>query len=357
MFGVYIHIPFCSKRCDYCAFATWTDRRHLEREYVAACRTELARADLPAANSVFVGGGTPSLLEPELLASLLSDVSRAPDAEVSVECNPDNVTAELLAAYRDAGVSRISLGVQSTVPHVLASLGREHDRQAVHRAVALVAEAGFATFNVDVIYGAAGESLADWETTLRDLGALSPRPPHVSAYALTVEPGTPLATQPQRHPDDDDQATKYLLAEQMLSSCGLANYEISNWATPGDECRHNWIYWSQGDYRGIGCAAHSHAQGRRWWNHRTPERYIAAVAAGESPESGFEELDFQVREQEALQLAVRTRDGVPLGALDAEDPDLAGLVERRGDRLVLTVSGRLLANEVALRLQSGAQKP
>jgi oxygen-independent coproporphyrinogen-3 oxidase len=355
-FGVYIHIPFCSKRCDYCAFATWTDRHHLQARYIAACRGELRGADLVPATSVFVGGGTPSLVDAELLGALLRDVRLTTDAEVTVECNPDNVTAELLGAYRAAGVTRISLGVQSTVPHVLASLGREHDRAAVHRAVAHVHDAGFTTFNVDIIYGAAGESVADWEQTLRDVLALDPRPPHVSAYALTVEAGTPLAADAARHPDDDDQATKYLLAEQMLSAGGLANYEISNWAQPGHECRHNYLYWSQGDYRGIGCAAHSHADGRRWWNHRTPERYIEAIEAGVSAESGFEELDAVVRAEEALQLMLRTRDGVPVAALDDTDPDLAGLVERRGDRFVLTVDGRLLANEVALRLRSRVPK-
>jgi len=356
-YGVYVHIPFCSKRCDYCAFATWTDRHQLQRDYIAACRTELARANLPAATSVFVGGGTPSLVDAELLAALLRDVRRAPSAEVTVECNPDNVTPSLLRTYRDAGVTRVSLGVQSTVPHVLASLGREHDRDAVGRAVAAVGEVGFASFNVDIIYGAAGESVADWEQTLRDVASLEPRPPHVSAYALTVEAGTPLAAQPDRHPDDDDQATKYALAESMLSGDGLGNYEISNWAVPGHECRHNWLYWSQGDYRGIGCAAHSHEHGRRWWNHRTPERYIQSIAAGASAEGGAEELDDAVRAEEALQLLLRTRDGVPIDALDETDPDLDGLVERRGERLVLTVTGRLLTNEVAMRLQSRVRKP
>ncbi len=357
MFGVYIHIPFCSKRCDYCAFATWTDRHHLQAEYVEACRAELGGTEIPDATSVFVGGGTPSLIDPRLLALLLGDVVRAPGAEVTVECNPDNVTPALLRTYREAGVTRISLGVQSTVPHVLSALGREHDRDAVHRAVAAVGDAGFDSFNVDVIYGAAGESIADWETTLRDVVALTPRPPHVSAYALTVEAGTPLAAQLARHPDDDDQATKYGLAEDFLGSAGLANYEISNWAEPGHECRHNWLYWSQGDYRGIGCAAHSHASGRRWWNHRTPERYIEAIRGGESPESGAEDLDDVVRDEEALQLLLRTRRGVPAEALDEDDPDLAGLVVRRDDRLVLTVAGRLLTNEVAMRLRLTARKP
>ena len=354
-FGVYIHIPFCSKRCDYCAFATWTDRHHLQSAYVDACRAELARADLPRATSVFVGGGTPSLLAASLLTSLVREVRTADGAEVTVECNPDNVTPDLIRAYRDAGVTRISLGVQSTVPHVLASLGREHDAGHVRQAVAAVRAAGIDTFNLDVIYGAAGESVDDWQATLRDVLALDP--PHISAYGLTVEAGTPLAAQPERHPDDDDQATKYLLAESMLSNAGLANYEISNWARPGHECRHNTLYWSGDNYRGIGCAAHSHASGRRWWNHRTPERYVEAINTGRSAEGGAEELDEPTRALERLQLALRTRDGVPAGALDESDPDLDRLIRRRGDRVVLTVEGRLLANEVAMRLQTLAQKP
>ena len=352
---MYIHIPFCSKRCDYCAFATWSDRHHLEGEYAGACRAELAAADLPAATSVFVGGGTPSLIAPQLLASILQAVTLADGAEVTVECNPDNVTEDLLRVYRDAGVTRISLGVQSTVPHVLASLGREHGREAVLRAVEAIRATGYDTFNLDVIYGAAGESVADWERTLDDVLLLDP--PHVSAYGLTVEAGTPLAAQPARHPDDDDQATKYLLAEERLSSVGLANYEISNWAKPGHECRHNALYWDQGNYRGIGCAAHSHEDGRRSWNHRTPERYIAAIAESGQAESGAEELDDETRAEEALQLQLRTRHGVPVGALDEDDPDLVNLIERRGERVVLTISGKLLANEVALRLIPRPPKP
>jgi oxygen-independent coproporphyrinogen-3 oxidase len=348
-FGVYVHIPFCSKRCDYCAFATWTDRHHLHADYVEGCLTQLRREQSQPATSVFVGGGTPSLIDPELLASLISAIAVVDGAEVTVECNPDNVTEERLRIYRDAGVNRISLGVQSTQPHVLASLGREHDRAAVARAVDAVRGAGIPTFNLDLIYGAAGETVADWEATLRDVVAFAPF--HVSAYGLTVEAGTPLAAQPARHPDDDDQAAKYTLTEELLSEAGLSNYEISNWAAPGHECRHNFLYWRQGDYLGIGCAAHSHHSGRRWWNHRTPERYLEAVRSGVSAESGFEQLDAPTRAFEALELLLRTREGVPASALDLDDPDLVGLVERRDNQVVLTVAGRLLANEVAVRLR------
>jgi oxygen-independent coproporphyrinogen-3 oxidase len=297
-----------------------------------------------------VGGGTPSMVDPSALCAVLAHVPLVAGAEVTVECNPDDVTAELLATYLAGGVTRISLGVQSTVPHVLAALGRSHDPASVERAVGLVRAAGFATFNLDVIYGAAGESLDDWRRTLADVASLSP--PHVSAYALTVEAGTPLADQADRHPDDDDQADKYLEIDATLSPRGLANYEISNWALPGHECRHNLLYWRQGNYEGFGCAAHSHRDGRRWWNVRTPDRYLEAVEAGRSPESSHEVLDDETRALEALQLSIRTRDGVPHGALPPEERDgLDGLVAERDGRTVLTEQGRLMTNAVSLRLR------
>jgi oxygen-independent coproporphyrinogen-3 oxidase len=299
---------------------------------------------------VFVGGGTPSLLSPVQLGSVLAEVPRRPGAGVTVECNPETVTEERLAGYAEVGVTRISLGVQSLVPSVLASLGREHDPAEVRTAVAAVEAVGFASWNLDLIYGAAGETAGDWRRTLD--GVLALGPPHVSAYALTVEPGTPLADDPARAPDDDVQAEAYLAAEEALTGAGLVNYEISNWARPGHECRHNLVYWSAGEYRGFGCAAHSHAGGRRWWNVRTPERYVTAVQEGRSPEAAGEQLAPDERRLEALQLAIRTRAGVPAGALGPDDrADLEGLVVPEGDRLVLSVQGRLLANEVAVRLR------
>jgi putative oxygen-independent coproporphyrinogen III oxidase len=349
-FGVYVHIPFCTHRCDYCAFATWTDRHHLTDRYVDALVVDIVRtvdAGMPAATSVFVGGGTPSLLAGELLGRVLDAIPMIVGAEVTVECNPDTVSASLFAAYRDHGVNRISLGVQSMVPSVLRALGRTHDPANVERAVSLVRAAGFASFNLDLIYGSVGESDDDWTVTIERALALDP--PHISAYGLTVEAGTPLAATPERHPDDDDQAGKYEVVDDRLRAAGLANYEISNWAKPGHECRHNLLYWAQGDYAGFGCAAHAHRDGRRWWNVRTPERYIELVEAGRSPESASELLDEPTRRFERLELALRTRDGVPADALDADE--LAGMVERHGDRLVLTQSGRLVANEIALRLR------
>jgi oxygen-independent coproporphyrinogen-3 oxidase len=351
VFGVYVHVPFCASRCDYCAFATWTDRSHLMADYAAACVAEVrAATGVPEATSVFFGGGTPSLLPAELLVSILDAVPRTADAEVTVECNPDTVSPPLFDAYGAAGVNRVSFGVQSMVPHVLAGLGRTHDVEHVRTAVADAAAAGFDAYNVDLIYGGAGESMADWDATLAAVLALDPSPAHVSAYALTVEPGTPLAADPSRHPDDDDQADKYLRADDVLAAAGLHNYEISNWAGPGHECRHNLLYWSQGDYRGIGCAAHSHERGWRWWNARTPERYISLVNDGRSPVAAGETLDDTTRALEALQLSLRTRRGVPAARLDDVD-DLAGLIEPAGeDGVVLTRRGRLLANEVAHHL-------
>lgn len=349
-FGWYVHVPFCSHRCDYCAFATWTDRHHLIGEYLDAMRVDIERAveaGAAPADTIFVGGGTPTLVPPEGLADVLRSIPRRDGAEITVECNPDDVTESLLRTYVDAGVNRVSIGVQSMVPHVLHALGRTHDPDNVRHAVAAVRAVGLPTFNLDVIYGAAGETLDDWAETLDGIRELDP--PHVSAYGLTVEAGTPLAADPARYPDDDVQADDYELTDERLTAAGLSNYEVSNWARPGHECRHNLLYWGQHDYLGIGCAAHSHRAGRRWWNLRTPERYIDAVRAGRSTEAAGETLDPETRRVEGLQLALRTRDGVPAGALDGDELD--GLVERRGDRWVLTRAGRLLTNEVAVRLR------
>ncbi|HYH50969.1 MAG TPA: radical SAM family heme chaperone HemW [Acidimicrobiia bacterium] len=355
-FGVYVHIPFCARRCDYCDFATWTDRHHLMEAYAVACVTDVTRRyerePLPPATSVFFGGGTPSLLPADLLVAILAAVPRRPGAEVTVECNPDTVTPELLAAYRAGGVTRLSFGVQSMAAHVLAALGRSHDPAAVERAVAAGREAGFDNFNLDLIYGAAGETPADWQRTLE--AALALDPPHVSAYALTVEPGTPLAARIDSGalpaPDDDDQAEKYLAADAALTAAGRPWYEISNWAQPGRECRHNLLYWEQGEYLGIGCAAHGHTPaGRRWWNVRTPDRYIALVREGRPAEAAHESLDAAQRDAEATMLRLRTRHGVPVSPAARCLVD-DGLAERNGDRIVLTTEGRLLANEATTRL-------
>jgi putative oxygen-independent coproporphyrinogen III oxidase len=357
--GVYVHIPFCARRCDYCDFATWTDRAHLVDSYVEACVTDVRRrfADgaLPAVTSVFFGGGTPSLLSADRLVQILAAIPIASGAEVTVECNPDSVDPSKLDAYRNAGVNRLSFGVQSMVPHVLTALGRTHDPANVTRSVEGARAAGFENLNLDLIYGAAGESVDDWVETLH--AALALRPEHLSAYALSVEPGTPLATSVSAGrtpgPDDDDQAAKYDLADDRLTAAGLQWYEISNWAVPGRQCRHNLLYWEQGEYVAIGCAAHGHVGGRRWWNVRTPERYIGRIRAGRDPAAGFECLASEERAEEALTLALRTRRGVPTapGAADAVAALSAlGLLADQGSRVVLTREGRRLATDVTARL-------
>ncbi len=363
-FGVYVHIPFCASKCDYCAFATFTDRSHLESQYLRALRTEIERASHPPASAVFVGGGTPSHVNPHELVHALDAIVRRSDAEFTIECNPDDVTVDLLEVYRSIGVNRVSIGMQSASPHVLAALGRTHSLDAVSRAVDAVSRVGLTTFNLDVIYGGVGESIDDWVATVQQVVALGA--PHVSAYGLTVEAGTALADDASRHPDDDDQADKYDAVDDLLTAAGYENYEISNWAKPGHECRLNAIYWSGGNYAGFGCAAHAHRDGRRSWNVRTPDRYIELIEAGRSAESSFEELDAGTRTLERLQLQLRTRDGVPVSALDALDVEEMGELVQRIDasadasatsadasdaRLVLTRAGRLLANEVSLRLR------
>jgi putative oxygen-independent coproporphyrinogen III oxidase len=356
-FGVYVHVPFCVSRCDYCAFATWTDRAHVMDAYVDACVTDLQRrfaAGVPEVTSVYLGGGTPSLLPAAAVARIVDAVPRRDDAEVTVECNPDTVDEAKLAAYRHAGVNRVSVGAQSFVLHVLAALGRSHTPANVGRAVAAAREAGIHSVNVDLIFGASGETLDDWDATVEAARALEPD--HVSAYALSVEPGTALAQAvgagARPAPDDDDQADKYLHADAILEAHGYSWYEISSWARAGYECRHHVLYWSGGEYLGIGCAAHGHTAGRRWWNVGTPERYIARIEGGRTPEGGSETLDLATRRVEELALSLRTRDGI---VLDRPPPALAelqseGLVDVTGRRVVLTRRGRLLGNEVTLRL-------
>jgi len=353
-FGVYVHVPFCRRRCDYCAFATYTDRDHLMGTYASALCTDISGAvedgRLPLTTAVFFGGGTPSRLDPELLASVIDRIPLAGGAEVTVECNPEDVSPEQMAFYRSAGVTRISVGAQAVAPHVLASLGRHHQWAEVEEAAAIVGSAGFSSWNLDLIFGAAAEEDADWEDALARVLALGAPPPHVSAYALTIEPGTPLAADRTRHPDDDVQARRYRRADEILDGAGYEWEEISNWARPGHRCRYNNIAWSGGDYLGFGSAAHSHRDGTRWWNVRTPERYIAKVTGGASPVAGTEILREEQRRFERLSLALRTPAGVP----DTVIPDVAeleGLVERRGGRAILTVAGRMLANEVIMRLE------
>ena len=245
----------------------------------------------------------------------------------------------------------MSVGVQSMQDHVLKSLGRTHDPANVVRAMTFARDAGVHDINLDIIYGVHGESLDDWRRTVT--AALELQPTHVSAYGLTVEAGTPLADDPARHPDDDVQAEMYELVDDLLTAAGMANYEVSNWAVPGHECRHNRVYWSQGDYLGFGSAAHSHRAGRRWWNVRTPDRYVELVRSGGSVVAADEVLDAETRSFERLELSLRTSRGVPVDSLDLSAAEMEGLVEVRDGNAVLTRAGRLLANEISTRLITG----
>jgi oxygen-independent coproporphyrinogen-3 oxidase len=353
-FGVYVHVPFCAHRCDYCAFATYADRDHLMDDYVDAVVDEIewARRDgLRDATSVFFGGGTPSRLSAPQLLRILDSIPRTLDAEVTVECNPEDASIARLTEYKRGGVTRMSFGIQSTQPAVLADLGRRHGTVA-HREVSdAVHEAGFETWNMDLIVGSRAESLDDVRSTLEDLLSLRNVPPHISCYALTPEPGTPLGEDLLRHPDEDATADAYDVVGATLERHGYEWEEISNWARPGHECRHNHVYWDHGDYVGFGSAAHSHRDGQRWWNVRTPDRYIAMVQSGKPPLGGQETLDDSTQRFEREALALRTRRGVPIEAFDSLD-EIAHLINVRDGQVTLTAASRLVANQVILRLKS-----
>ena len=278
---------------------------------------------------------------------------------MTTEANPDSVTPDSLQALREAGFTRISFGMQSAVPAVLATLDRTHDPARVSQAVAWAREAGFAQVSLDLIYGTPGESLADWRISLHE--ALACGPDHVSAYALIVEDGTALARRVRRGelpaPDDDDLADKYLLADDLLGAAGLEWYELSNWARDdAAHCRHNQLYWTGADWWGIGPGAHSHVGGTRWWNVRHPAAYAARLAAGVSPASAREVLDDETRALERVLLETRLRHGLAVAALTPDgraavpELDREGLLVLVGDRLVLTRDGRLLADAVVRRL-------
>lgn len=377
-FGIYLHVPFCSVRCGYCDFNTYTltelgnDGASVATFAGAAVRElDLAAAVLgdraPQVQTVFIGGGTPTMLAAADLAAMLGGIRErfglADDAEVTTEANPDSVTPEGLRRLADAGFTRVSLGMQSAVPHVLRTLERTHDPANVSRAVDAARAAGLQV-SLDLIYGTPGESLEDWRTSLRTATDLAPD--HVSAYALVVEDGTKLAAQVRRGqvpaPEDDDEAAKYEIADEHLAASGYGWYEVSNWATREDaRCRHNEGYWADGNWWGIGPGAHSHVGGVRWWNVKHPNAYAARVASpGTSPAHGRETLTDEQRYDERVLLGVRLVEGLPLDGLQPEGRTaVAGLIADelvdataalRRQRVVLTRRGRLLADTVVRRL-------
>jgi putative oxygen-independent coproporphyrinogen III oxidase len=372
-FGVYVHVPFCSVRCGYCDFNTYTATELGGGGSQAAYADTAARElDLAAkvlagavrpAQTVFFGGGTPTQLPAGDLVRLLDAVrdrfGLAEGVEVTTEANPDSVTPESLRALAAGGFTRVSFGMQSAVPHVLAVLDRTHDPDRVPLAVRWAREAGL-DVSLDLIYGTPGESLDDLRRSLDAATACAPD--HVSAYALVVEPGTKLAGRVRRGevpaPEDDDEAAKYELVDDVLTAAGYGWYEVSNWArSPEHACRHNLAYWRGGDWWGVGPGAHSHVGGVRWWNVKHPSAYAGRLAAGLSPAHAREVLSAQDRYVEDVLLRSRLVEGLPVAALHpvgrAAVPELVagGLVRSPGtERVVLTRRGRLLADTVVRAL-------
>ena len=376
-FGVYLHVPFCRVRCGYCDFNTYTatelrgvkqsdyaSQAVLEVEAAARILTASGVSDRPV-STVFFGGGTPTLLPVTDLTRMLGAVREQwglqDGAEVTTEANPDSVDAAYLGALADAGFTRVSFGMQSAVPHVLATLERTHDPERVPLVVEWARAAGL-DVSLDLIYGTPGESLANWRTSLEQ--ALSLHPDHLSAYSLIVEDGTKLARQIRRGEiaptDDDQQADFYELADELLAAAGYDWYEVSNWATSdAHRSRHNLAYWTGQDWWGVGPGAHSHVGGVRWWNVKHPAAYAERMLGGLSPAAGRETLDAPTRELERILLQSRIRTGIPLVSLSpAGRIEVAGLI---ADELInakaalagsieLTLRGRLLADAVVRRL-------
>ena len=368
-FAFYVHVPFCTTRCGYCDFNTYTSdelgpgaSRSTYADQVVAevrlARRVLGDHDVPV-SSVFVGGGTPTLLPPgdlgRILAAVRDEFGLVAGAEVTTEANPDSVTAASLEALRADGFTRMSFGMQSAAPHVLAVLERTHTPGRATAAVADARAAGFEHVNLDLIYATPGETEADFAASLS--AAVGSGADHVSAYSLIVEDGTRLAARIRRGElpdvDDDVAADRYLQADAALTAAGLRWYEVSNWARPGGECRHNLAYWRGDDWWGAGPGAHSHVGGVRWWNVRHPVAYAARIAAGESPAQAREVLTAEDRRVEDVLLRVRLREGLPLGLLTPTGLAVAaravtdGLAEGPAyadGRLVLTLRGRLLAD-------------
>ncbi len=352
-FGLYVHVPFCSKRCDYCAFATWTDAEQSYRRYFQSVLKEYRHrkdmSDLAAATSLYFGGGTPSLVPPEYLGMLIDNLEVEEDAEITVECNPESTTLKKLAAYKSFGVNRISFGLQSMSSDTLRTLGRDHDSGQIFKAIDSLGEAGFEDYSVDLIYGASGESLKTLEDSINTVMNFPLPPTHISAYALTVEQGTPLSKDLTRYPDEDIQADAYDLIDQMLESFGFKWYEISNWAKQGRHSRHNWNYWMQGEYLGLGCSAHSHLKFNRTWNIFNYQRYMDAVSTSTLAIAGSQQTMPADRILEGLELLVRTRLGVPADSFTST-VDIGHLLGSEQDTLRLTREGRRLANQVSIRL-------
>jgi putative oxygen-independent coproporphyrinogen III oxidase len=368
-FGLYIHVPFCATRCGYCDFNTYTPGElggATPDGWLAAVRQELSlaagRLPDPLVDTVFVGGGTPSLLGESGLAAVLDAVRDAfvlaPDAEVTTESNPESTSPQFFAGIREAGYTRVSLGMQSAAAHVLQFLDRTHSPGRAVTAAGEALAAGFEHVNLDLIYGTPGETDDDLRRSVD--AVLSAGVDHLSAYALVVEDGTALARRVRRGEmpavDDDVLASRYELLDGVVSAAGFEWYEVSNWSRPGGECRHNLGYWGGGQWWGAGPGAHGYVGQTRWWNVKHPNAYATQLAAGVLPVADFETLSDEDRHVEAVLLAIRLRSGLPVGELLPSEQARVdalvaeGLLKRAGDRLVLTDSGRLLADGIVRTL-------
>lgn len=372
-FGLYVHVPFCARRCGYCAFVTYApgeltaEQTHRGWADAAVSEIHLAARHLadrsPTVSTVYFGGGTPTAVDPALLGRILATArdafSVADDVEISFESNPDGLTPDTLPELASLGATRVSFGMQSAVPRVLDLLDRTHEPGSTARAVAAARAAGISSVSVDLISGTPGETAADWSRTLDE--AMHLDPDHLSAYSLGIESGTKLAARIRTGdlpvPSPDEAADRYEALDAVARAAGMSWYELSNWArTPADRCSHNLLYWRDEDWWGIGPGAHSHIRGRRWWNHAGLDAWSADTLAGRVPAAGSEEPTEDERLTERIMLGIRLAEGVPVELAtpgSVEQLAVDGLVDVVDGRAVLTLRGRLLCDLVARRLRWG----
>lgn len=369
-FSLYVHVPYCSKRCGYCDFNTYTpselDREDQIESWLnsAVKEIDLARRVLKeelTIDTIFFGGGTPSLLDSNtvdnFIQSVKSNFKLKPGLEITIEANPDSITEEKSQRWLNSGINRVSIGMQSSTKEVLRKLDRTHNPDNVSHSVDILKKSGFNNFSLDLIYGTPGESLIDWENSLKDAIALNP--PHISAYSLVIEPGTKMGAQLNRgeisQVNDDEAADKYQLADEMLNKNNYSWYEISNWAKKDKECKHNLNYWLGNNWWGIGPGAHSHVNGVRWWNHKLPKVWRELLEKQNSPALAREVLSEDQIKSEQIMLLSRLRTG--LGNQELDENRIENLIANQlatldANKIVLTLKGRLLADEVFRQLSA-----
>jgi len=369
-FSLYVHVPYCLKRCGYCDFNTYTpselDREDQIESWLnsAIKEVELARRVLKdelIVDSIFFGGGTPSLLDSNTVDNFIQSVKNnfklKPELEITIEANPDSITEEKSQRWLNSGINRVSIGMQSSAKEVLKKLDRTHNPDNVSHSVDILKKSGFDNFSLDLIYGTPGESLQDWENSLKDAIALNP--PHISAYSLVIEPGTKMGVQLNRgeinQVNDDEAADKYQLADEMLTKNNYSWYEISNWAKKDKECKHNLNYWLGNNWWGIGPGAHSHVNGVRWWNHKLPKVWRELLEKQNSPALAREVLSKDQIRNEQIMLLSRLRTGLGIEELNQnniKELRTNNLITLDSNKIVLTLKGRLLADEVFRQLSA-----